>query len=137
MRKVWIGPTQREHPCFYCSGDVEAQNLSVNQSEKIVFSSVEDNNGAMIVSCRVKRDDHLHDFHLPVSQGGDFYESEDTQIYSLKEVAEWKIPKSRCRRVTFTNVCDIQTHTDKFPVDFDGCVALSPIYEVQAVMKCK
>ncbi|XP_060093475.1 protein THEMIS [Heteronotia binoei] len=135
VRKVWIGPTQLQHPCFYCSGNLEAENVSINQGEKIIFSSVEDNDGTVNVGCRVERDDQLHDFLLPVSQEGNFYESEDNQIYSLKEVAEWKIPKNRCRNVKFTNICDIQNHTNKFPVDFDGCVVLSPVYEVQAVMK--
>nr|XP_056712202.1 protein THEMIS [Euleptes europaea] len=129
LRKVCIGPTQLQHPCFYCSGDLEVENISINQGEKIIFSSVEDNNGTLTVSCRVQRNDQRHAFLLPISQKGDFYESEDNQIYSLKEVAEWKIPKSRCRHVVFTNICN------KFPVDFDGCVVLSPIYEVQAVMK--
>ncbi|XP_077209732.1 protein THEMIS [Paroedura picta] len=135
VRKVWIGPTQQQYPSFYCSGDLEAGNLSINKGEKIIFSSVEDNNGTATVTCRVEKNGQVHDFLLPVSQEGDFYESEDNQVYSLKEVAEWKIPKSRCRHVMFTHISDLQNHTDKFPVDFDGCVVLSPIYEVQAVMK--
>ncbi|XP_054827769.1 protein THEMIS [Eublepharis macularius] len=135
VKKVWIGPTQLQHPCFYCSVDLEVENLSIKQGEKIIFSSVEDNNGTLTVSCRIKRNDQFHAFLLPMSQKGDFYESEDNQIYSLKEIAEWKIPKSRCRHVIFTNICNIQNHTDEFPLDFDGCVVLAPIYEVQAMMK--
>ncbi|XP_061479783.1 protein THEMIS [Rhineura floridana] len=135
VKKVLIGSTQLQHPCFCCSKDVKTENLTIKQGEKIIFSSVENNNGILTIHCGVMRDNQLHAFVLPVSQEGDFYECEDYQIYTLKDIAEWKIPKSRSRSVTFTNTCNAVNSSSLLPIDVDGCVVLTPVYEVQAMMK--
>ncbi|XP_028577568.2 protein THEMIS [Podarcis muralis] len=135
VKKVLIGSTQLQHPCFYCSKDIKVENLTIKRGEKIIFNSVEVSNGILTVHCRLMRDGQLHAFVLPISQEGDFYEWEDDQTYTLKEIAKWKIPKSRSRRVTFTHICKARNSTNLLPVDFDGCIVLTPIYEVQAAMK--
>ncbi|XP_053140029.1 protein THEMIS [Hemicordylus capensis] len=137
VRKVLIGPTALQQPCFYCSEDLKAEKLTIRKGEKIIFRSVEDSKGMMIMHGEVTRNGRLHGFVLPVSTvtRGDFYEWKDDQTYTLKEIAEWKIPKSRCRSVIFTNPSNTGDSTNVFPAGFDGSVVLTPIYEVQAVMK--
>nr|XP_060609300.1 protein THEMIS [Anolis sagrei ordinatus] len=130
VRSALIAPTQQ--PCFYCSKELQTENLTIKPGEMIIFSSVEDNNKVLTVHCEVIRDSQMHAFLLPLSQEGEFYECEDNRIYTLNEIAQWKIPKSRSRRVTFTNTCDTGESTTFQHVDFSD---LTPIYEVQAVMK--
>lgn len=137
VRTVLIGPTESQQPCFYCSQDIDAETLTIKQGEKIIFNSMEDSTGLLTVSCGVIRNEQMHTFVLPLSQKGDFYEWEDDQLYSIKEIAEWSIPKSRSRSVILTNACSMVDSTHLLPVDVEGCLVLAPIYEVQAVMKCK
>ncbi|XP_019141609.2 protein THEMIS isoform X3 [Corvus cornix cornix] len=66
---------------------------------------------------------------------GEFYECEDDQIYTLKEIAEWKIPKCRNRIVKLSNTLHMWDSSSPFPKNFDGRLILMPVYEVQAVMK--
>ncbi|XP_066478835.1 protein THEMIS, partial [Tiliqua scincoides] len=132
VRKVLIGSTQLQHPCFYCSEDLNIGEVTIKQGEKITFRSVEEENGIIIVNAGVTRNDQSCAIALPLSQEGAFYEWQDDYTYTLKEIAEWKIAKGRKRSVIFTNVC---TTEDLFPLDFEHCVTLFPVYEVQAVMK--
>uniref|UniRef100_A0A8D0GS02 CABIT domain-containing protein n=1 Tax=Sphenodon punctatus TaxID=8508 RepID=A0A8D0GS02_SPHPU len=134
-RKVFIGPTRLGHPCFFCSEDIKLGNLTIPHGERIMFNSVEEVSGIMTVNCGVVRESQSHSFTLPLSQEGKFYECKDDQIYTLKEIAEWKIPKSRQRIVKFTNILNTWEFASLLPRNFDGCLSLTPIYEVQAVMK--
>ncbi|KAH0622295.1 hypothetical protein JD844_024469, partial [Phrynosoma platyrhinos] len=135
VRTVWIGPTQQQQPCFYCSKELQTEKLIIKPGEKIIFSSVDDSKGIFTVHCGILRDSQMHTFVLPLSQEGDFYECEDNQLYTLNEIAQWKIPKSRSRSVTFTNTCNIGDSITFLPVNSGDCVVLTPIYEIQAVMK--
>ncbi|XP_063166300.1 protein THEMIS isoform X2 [Candoia aspera] len=135
VNKVWIGSTQHEQPCFYCSKDMQVENLTIKQGEKFVFMSVEDPNETLTVNCEVKRNGQVHAFPLPLSQEGDFHECQDDQIYTLEEVAKWKIPKSRTRRVLFINTGKAGYSPELLPKNFGSCVVLEAIYELHAVMK--
>ncbi|KAF7254770.1 Protein THEMIS [Varanus komodoensis] len=135
VRRNLIGPTPLQQPCFYCSKDVKVGNLTIEQGEKIIFSSVEENNRILTVNCEIIRDGKAQSVVLPLSQEGDFYEWEDDQLYTLKEVAEWKIPKGRSRSVTFSHTCSAADSTRLLSMGCSGCVVLAPIYAVQAVMK--
>uniref|UniRef100_A0A8C8RK31 Thymocyte selection associated n=1 Tax=Pelusios castaneus TaxID=367368 RepID=A0A8C8RK31_9SAUR len=135
IRKVSIGPTRLGHPCFYCNEDIKLSNLTIKQGEQIMFNSVEEVNGTLTVNCGVVRDSQSHSFTLPLSQEGEFYECEDDHIYTLKEIVEWKIPKCRNRIVKFTNMLYTWDSSYPLPENFDGCLILAPIYEVQGVMK--
>lgn len=137
VRKVFTGSTELQNPCFYCSEDLNLGNLTIKQGEKITFRSVEEKNGVMTVNAGGTKNDRCCDIVLPLSQEGDFYEWEDDCTYTLKEIAEWKIPKGRKRSVTFTNICTTEHSSHLLPVDFERRVTLAPVYEVQAVMKCK
>lgn len=137
VNKVWIGPTQQEQPCFCCSKDIQVENLTIKQEEKIVFMSAEDRNETLAVSCEIKRNGQVHAFLLSHSQEGDFYECQDDQIYTLEEIAKWKIPKSRTRKVLFLNIGDAGYSPELLPKNFGSCGILEAIYKVHAVMKCK
>ncbi|XP_051468991.1 protein THEMIS [Apus apus] len=134
-RKVSIGPTRFGHPCFYSPEDIKLANLTIKHGEQITFKSVEEVNGTMAVNCNVVRNNESHSFTLPFSQEGIFYECEDDQIYTLKEIAEWKIPKCRNRIVKLSNPLHTWDYFNPLPENFDGCLILKPVYEVQAVMK--
>lgn len=134
-RKVAIGSTRFGHPCFYSSEDIKLANLTIKQGEQINFNSVEEVNGTMAVNCGVVRNNQSHSFTLPLSQEGTFYECEDDQIYTLKEIAEWKIPRCRNRIVKLSNTLHSWDSSNPLPDNFDGCLILTPVYEVQAVMK--
>ncbi|XP_039915561.1 protein THEMIS [Hirundo rustica] len=136
-RKVSIGPTRFGHPCFYSAEDIKLANFTIKHDEKIVFNSVEEVHGTMVVNCVVVRNNQSHFFTLPLSQEGEFYECEDDQIYTLKEIAEWKIPKCRNRIVKLSNTLHMCDSSNPLPENFDGCLILMPVYEVQAVMKSR
>ncbi|NXR34728.1 THMS1 protein, partial [Zosterops hypoxanthus] len=136
-RKVSIGPTRFGHPCFYSTKDIKLANFTIKHSEQIIFDSVEEVHGTMAVSCVVVRNNQSHSFTLPLSQEGEFYECEDDQIYTLKEIAEWKIPKCRNRIVKLSNTLHMWDSSNPLPENFDGCLILMPVYEVQAVMKSR
>lgn len=136
-RKVSIGPTRFGHPSFYSAKDIKLENFTIKHDEQITFNSVEDVHGMMAVNCVVVRNNQSHSFTLPLSQEGEFYECEDDQIYTLKEIAEWKIPKGRNRIVKLSTTLHMWDSSSPLPENFDGCLILMPVYEVQAVMKCK
>ncbi|NWW80757.1 THMS1 protein, partial [Climacteris rufus] len=134
-RKVSIGPTRLGHPCFYSLKDIKLENFTIKHGEQITFNSVEELNGTIAANCVVVRNNQSHCFTLPLSQEGEFYECEDDQIYTLKEVAEWKIPKCRNRIVKVSNTLHMWDSSSPLPENFDGCLILMPVYEVQAVVK--
>ncbi|XP_029450400.1 protein THEMIS [Rhinatrema bivittatum] len=135
-KAVYIGPSRFGHPCFYSREDIQLANLLVNSGERIMFNSVEEVVGIMSLNCGVVRNDQHHSFTLPLSHQGEFYECEDDQIYTLTEITEWKIPKSRTRTVVLTNVLTPSWESSSpFPKIFEGMLILSPVYEIQAVMK--
>ncbi|KAM4902867.1 protein THEMIS [Sylvia borin] len=137
VRKVSIGPTRFGHPCFYSAKDIKLANFTIKHDEQITFNSVEEVHGMMAVNCVVVRNNQPHSFTLPLSQEGEFYECEDDQIYTLKEIAEWKIPKCRNRIVKLANTLLMWESSNRLPENFNGCLILMPIYKVQAVMKSR
>ncbi|NXG47744.1 THMS1 protein, partial [Psilopogon haemacephalus] len=136
-RKVSIGPTRFGHPRFYSPEDIQLANLTIRHNEQITFNSVEEVDGRMAVSCAVVRGNQAHSFTLPLSQEGQFYECEDDQVYTLKEIAEWKIPKCRNRIVKLSHPLQTWDSCNPLPQDFDGCLLLTPVYEVQAIMRSR
>ncbi|NXH21544.1 THMS1 protein, partial [Bucco capensis] len=133
--KVSLGPTRLGHPCFSSPEAIKLATLTIKAGEQITFNSLEEVNGRMAVNCEVVRKNKAHSFTLPLSQEGKFYECEDDQIYTLKEIAEWKIPKSRKRIVKLASPLQTWDSSNPLPEDFAGCLLLTPVYEVQAVMQ--
>ncbi|NXN14208.1 THMS1 protein, partial [Indicator maculatus] len=136
-RKVSIGPTRFGHPRFCSPEDIQVANLTIKQDEQITFNSVAEVDGRLAVKCDVVRNNQVHSFALPLSQEGKFYECEDDQIYTLKEIAEWKIPKCRKRIVRLSQALQTWDSCNPLPQHFDGCLVLTPVYEVQAVMRAR
>ncbi|KFV70788.1 Protein THEMIS, partial [Dryobates pubescens] len=136
-RKVSIGPTRFGHPCFYSPEDIQLANLTIKHNEQITFNSVAEVNGTMAVTCGVVRNNQAHSFTLPLSQEGEFYECEDHQMYTLKEIAEWKIPRCRNRIVKLSHTLQAWDSCNPLPQNFEGCLILTPVYEVQAVMRSR
>ncbi|XP_005487829.1 protein THEMIS isoform X2 [Zonotrichia albicollis] len=134
-RKVSIGPTRFGHPSFYSAKDIKLENFTIKHDEQITFNSVEEVHGIIAVNCVVVRNNQSHSFTLPLSQEGEFYECEDDQMYTLKEIAEWKIPKGRNRIVKLSTTLHMWDSYSPLPQNFDGYLILMPVYEVQAVMK--
>ncbi|NWR47332.1 THMS1 protein, partial [Regulus satrapa] len=134
-RKVSIGPTRFGQPCFYSTTDIKLANFTIKHDEQITFNSVEEVHGTMVVNCVVVRNNWSHSFTLPFSQKGEFYECEDDQMYTLKEIAEWKISKSRNRIVKLSNTLHLWNSSSPLPENFDGCLNLMPVYEVEVVLK--
>nr|XP_033793517.1 protein THEMIS [Geotrypetes seraphini] len=135
-KTLHIGHSRFGHPRFYSQEDIKLSNLLVSAGEQITFSSVEEVDGMMALNCGVLRNNQHHSFALPLSQRGEFYECEDDQIYTLTEITEWKMPKSRTRTVTLSDVLTASwDYSYPFPEKFEGTLALEPVYEIQAVMK--
>ncbi|XP_043920094.1 protein THEMIS [Protopterus annectens] len=131
-----IGPHRLGHPQFEVLSDLMLDNFSIKSGEAITFKSVEDIDGEQFVNCEVVRDKSPHSFILPLSIQGDFFECEDDQFYTVKEILEWKTPKGRMRELTLAKVLS-NTNLDcnPFPENFKGSLTLTPIYVIQAVMK--
>ncbi|XP_055982212.1 protein THEMIS [Sorex fumeus] len=121
-------------PCFYHQKDIKLKSLVVQQGEKIRLYSVEEINGETVVKCGLTRNHRYYTFTLPLSQEGEFYECEDEYTYTLKEIVEWKIPKSRTRTVKLTDVSDKWDLIKSFPKGFNGALILKPVYEIQCLM---
>ncbi|XP_058532963.1 protein THEMIS isoform X1 [Ochotona princeps] len=134
-RTIKIGASRLGHPCFYHRKNIKLENLTIKQGEQIMFNSVEEINGKIVVNCGVVRKHQNHSFTLPLSKEGEFYECEDEHIYTLKEIVGWKIPKNRARIVKLTDTSNKWDSTNPLPEDFRGALILKPVYEIQAVMK--
>ncbi|KAJ1153456.1 hypothetical protein NDU88_006215 [Pleurodeles waltl] len=131
-----FGPTRFGHPCFYSPKDIKLGKITVKTGEKIMFNSVEEVDGVLYVNCGVLQNTQNHSFPIAVSYKGEFYECEDDQVYTLKEIVERKIPRSRKRTVFLHNLVNTYENVTKvFPDNFKGPIVLSPVYEVQAVMR--
>ena len=88
--------------------------------------------------CELLHKEPKFSFRLDLSQEGHFTECEDDQFYTLRELAEWKIPKGRKRTVTVANAPpskDVLFST--LLENVSGELTLTPVYELQAVMQRK
>ncbi|XP_069463596.1 protein THEMIS [Ambystoma mexicanum] len=133
---VPIGTIRFGHPCYYSPKDVKLPKIIIKSGEKIMFHSVGEVDGVMSVNCEVLRDGQHHPFALALSCRGEFFECSDDQIYSLNEIAEWKIPRNRKRTVLLHSLMNTYENTaSPFPDRFKGSIVLSTVYELQAVMK--
>ncbi|XP_018597989.1 protein THEMIS isoform X2 [Scleropages formosus] len=131
-----IGGDRLGRPEFRCSGRLRPADGPLREGESFVLVSPAKGNGDGAVECEVMRGDTRHRFMLGLMQEGEFYECEDDQFYTLKELAEWKMPRGRLRTVTLAKALP---RRDVFFCDllenYTGELILSPVYELQAVMK--
>ncbi|XP_030638765.1 protein THEMIS [Chanos chanos] len=133
-----ISSHRLSQPVFHVSSDLKLSKVMVKKGESFQITAVRlDENGGH-VDCDLLQREGKQTFSLKLSQQGDFFESEDDQFYTLKELAEWKIPKGRKRTVT---VAKSQIKRDSIFPDLlenhSGELTLTPVYELQAVMKLR
>ncbi|XP_031758806.1 protein THEMIS [Xenopus tropicalis] len=135
IRTLHVGPTRFGHPSFHSANNLDVAGITISKDDEILIRSIEEVNGVTSVNCGVIRKGHFHSFLLPLSCEGVFYECPDEKIYTLKEILEWKIPKSRSRAVILTEVigtCDIKQF---YQLGANATMILKPVYDVQAIMQ--
>ncbi|XP_006626524.2 protein THEMIS [Lepisosteus oculatus] len=131
-----ISPNRLGQPVLRSANDLHLTDGTIQEGESITLTSLTTENDEQFVNCEVTRKDKKHTFTLLISQHGEFYECQDDQFYTLQEIIEWKMPKGRKRTVNLvktlpsreSSYCDL-------PENFEGEMILTPVYELQAVMK--
>uniref|UniRef100_H3AMY8 Thymocyte selection associated n=1 Tax=Latimeria chalumnae TaxID=7897 RepID=H3AMY8_LATCH len=135
-RSLQIGQSRLGRPHFQNNMDMHLDGLTIKQGECIIIISLTEVEGKQCVNCEVNRDGESHNFSLPLSYEGEFCECSDDQFYTLKEILDWKIPKSRKRTVKLAKaLTNWDLNFSPLPMDFIGDLILVPVYEIQAVMK--
>ncbi|OCT80173.1 hypothetical protein XELAEV_18026988mg [Xenopus laevis] len=135
IRTLHVGPTRFGHPCFRSDNDLDVAGIAIRKDDEIMIRSIEEVNGVTSVNCGAIQKGLFHSFLLPLSCEGVFYECPDEKIYTLKEILEWKIPKSRNRTVILTEVigtCDVKQF---YYFGDKATMILKSIYDVQAIMQ--
>ncbi|XP_072551172.1 protein THEMIS isoform X2 [Salminus brasiliensis] len=124
-------------PTFISADQIQLPQDSVKEGDSFQITAVsEDDQGGGHVDCELLHREPKLSFRLDLSQQGRFTECEDDQFYTLRELAEWKIPKGRKRTVTAANAPP--TKDVLFATQLEnmcGELTLTPVYELQAVME--
>lgn len=137
MDSLKINSHRLGQPAFTSTDPIQLPQGSVKEKESFRITAVtQGDGGGSHVDCEL-----LHrelKFTLDFSHQGPFTECEDDQFYTLRELAEWKIPKGRKRTVTVANAPPMKDVL--FPTlleNLTGDLTLTPVYELQAVMERK
>ncbi|KAJ8385917.1 hypothetical protein AAFF_G00178790 [Aldrovandia affinis] len=136
VESLRISSDRLGQPTFRCSCDLQLPDETLKEGEIFTLTSLTTEDGEGSVDCEVTQRDGKHRVTLRLSQQGEFYECEDDQFYTLKEIVEWKMPKGRKRTVNLAKssptmemcFCDL-------PENYSGELILTPVYELHAVMK--
>ena len=126
-------------PCFISADQIELPEGLVKEKEAFRITALSlDSQGGGHVDCDFLHKEPKFSFKLDLSQEGHFLECEDDQFYTLRELAEWKIPKGRKRTVTVVNAPPTKDMLFSTLLDnVSGDLTLTPVYELQAVMERK
>ncbi|KAM8945534.1 protein THEMIS [Pelodytes ibericus] len=135
VKALYVGQTQFGDLAFYSNTDLHIGKITICKNKEILMKSIEDVNGVMSVNCVAVLWEKPNSFVLPLSYTGEFYEYEDENIYTLKEILDCKIPKNRNRSVILSDLRETWDITNLYSNDFNGIIILKPVYEVQAVME--
>ncbi|KAJ8355969.1 hypothetical protein SKAU_G00187630 [Synaphobranchus kaupii] len=136
VQSLRISSDRLGQPAFRCSCDLQLPEVTVKKGESFTLVSLITEDGEGSVDCEVAQRDPKLRFKLKLSQQGEFYESEDDQFYTLKELVEWKMPKGRKRTVNLDkSVPMAEMRFCELPENYSGELILTPVYELQAVMK--
>ncbi|XP_076872725.1 protein THEMIS isoform X2 [Brachyhypopomus gauderio] len=123
-------------PAFFTSTRIQLSEDFVKEGESFQIKSVTlDTDSGGYVDCELLHREPKLSFRLQLSQQGWFTECDDDQFYTLRELAQWKIPKGRTRMVTVATT--LPTKDLLFSSLLENvCVqlTLTPVYELQAVM---
>ncbi|GCB70723.1 protein THEMIS isoform X1 [Scyliorhinus torazame] len=135
-KSVQIGHNRLGHPHFWSNMDIQVNDILIKEGEHIVLNALAEMDGEQYVNSTVVRGGKNETVRLPLTYEGTFYECEDDQFYTLKEIMEWKIPKHRRRVVKLAKTL---TAWEPNPYNeyLQSDLSLVPVYEVQAVMKLR
>ncbi|KAJ8270756.1 hypothetical protein GJAV_G00118880 [Gymnothorax javanicus] len=138
VESVHISSERLGQPVFRCSSDLLLPDERVKKGDSFTLVSLITKDGQGCVECEIThRDPKLH-FTLTLSQQGQFYECEDDQFYTLKEIVQWKMPKGRKRTVNLAKSLPVsEMHFCALPKNYTGELILTPVYDLQAVMKLR
>ncbi|XP_062857150.1 protein THEMIS [Trichomycterus rosablanca] len=137
IKSFKIGSHRLGQPVFISSVSIPLSQGSLKEKEMFCITSVlQDQDGTKgHVECEVLHREPKLSFSLDVSQQGQFIECDDDQFYTLKELAEWKIPKARRRTVTAVKDFPVKDLLySNLQENVSGELMLTPVYELQAVM---
>ncbi|XP_036438363.1 protein THEMIS [Colossoma macropomum] len=126
-------------PAFISANQIQLPQGSVKEKEGFCITAVTlDAQGGGHVDCELLYKEPKFSFRLDLSQEGHFTECEDDQFYTLRELAEWKIPKGRKRTVTVANAPPPKDMLFSTLLEnISGELTLTPVYELQAVMQLR
>lgn len=136
MKTVKIGDNRLGHPHFRSNADIQVNDIFIKEGEHIVLNTLAEVDGVDHVNCTVIKGNRSKPLRIPLSYEGTFYECEDDQFYTLKEIVTWKISKHR-RRVVKLMKTLATLEENPYNEYLQSDVCLLPVYEIQAVMKCK
>ncbi|KAM3932702.1 protein THEMIS [Leptodactylus fuscus] len=134
VQTLYNGSLQFGYPTLYSNSELRIGDLIIDKGKAIVFNSVEEINGVKSVTCKVTIKGTNHSFILPLSHTGEFYECQDERMYTLKQIVDWKIPKSRNRTVILNDImgnCISQKHF--YSAFIKGRMVLRPVYEIKTL----
>ncbi|XP_055491617.1 protein THEMIS [Leucoraja erinacea] len=134
MKTVKIGDNRLGHPHFRSNADIQVNDIFIKEGEHIVLNTLAEVDGVDHVNCTVIKGNRSKPLRIPLSYEGTFYECEDDQFYTLKEIVTWKISKHRKRVVKLMKtLATLEENPYNEYLQSDVC--LLPVYEIQAVMK--
>lgn len=125
-------------PLFSTASDLKHEDGTVKKGSSFRITGQRNVEGHECVDCELAQSELNRHFTLKLSAQGEFYECDDSQFYTLKELAEWKISTGRTRTVTKAKSTHLKDDIFPDPLeDYKGELTLTPVHEIQAIMKCK
>ncbi|NP_001333171.1 protein THEMIS [Danio rerio] len=130
-----IGPQRVAQPVFLSAVDVDLEpGLVLRRRDSFRITAVEWSCGR--VHCELLHREPPICFSLSFCQQGPFSECQDHQCYTLKEIADWKIPRGRKR-----SVVEVKAPAKKnflfsgLLENVCGELLLTPVYELKAISR--
>lgn len=129
VQALHIGSLHYGKPTFYSQSELHVGDITIDKGKSIILNSLEEINGVKSVACKVTIEGTIHSFILPLSHTGEFYECQDENIYTLKEIVNWKIPKNKPRTVILKDMGNCKKMF--YSALIKGMMVLKPVYEVK------
>ncbi|XP_069743074.1 protein THEMIS isoform X2 [Narcine bancroftii] len=134
IKSIKIGDNHLGRPHFRSNVDILVNDVFVKEGEHIVLNSLVEINEKAHVNCTVVKEGRSKTLRIPLSFKGTFYECEDDQFYTLKEIVEWKLTKHR-RRIVKPMKTTAHWEGNPYSEHLQSEMCLFPVYEIQAMMK--
>ncbi|XP_028808882.1 protein THEMIS isoform X2 [Denticeps clupeoides] len=133
---VHVSSHRLGQPVFYTSTELKSAEGTIKAGENFRITGLEAEKEPGHLHCELTKKEARHGFTLSLALEGQFYECEDNQFYTLKELAECKIFKGRERTVTRAKSLPKREDVLHDPLEnYSGELSLTPVHEIQAVMK--